>query len=100
MSGAWVYILECADGSYYTGLTKQVEPKARVWEHNNKTYREAYTSTRLPVRLIHAEHFELITDAIETERKLKKWNRAKKEAYMNGNWSKLQKLAKRHGSKA
>jgi len=33
MPSAWVYILRCADGSYYTGLTKQEEPETREWEH-------------------------------------------------------------------
>ena len=97
--GAWVYILKCADDSYYTGLTKQQEPDARVWEHNNKLYRDAYTSTRLPVKLIHAEYFDLVVDAIATERKLKTWSREKKEACMKGDWERLKALSKRRGGK-
>ena len=99
MSGAWVYILECADKSFYTGLTKQNDPVARVWEHNNRIYKDAYTATRLPVKLDYTEHFESITDAIETERKIKGWSRAKKIAMINGDWQRVVDLSKRRGGK-
>ena len=97
MSGAWVYILECADKSFYTGLTKQTDAIAREWEHNNRIYKDAYTSTRLPVKLVYAEHFESITDAIETEQKIKGWGRAKKIAMINGDWNRVVDLSKRRG---
>jgi len=71
MAGAWVYILECSDGSFYTGLTKQEDPEGRVWEHNNRVYKDAYTSTRLPVKLAYAEHYELIIEVIAAERRIK-----------------------------
>lgn len=97
MSGAWVYILKCADHSYYVGLTKQTEPEARVGEHNNNIYKDAYTATRLPVQLAHAEYYELVLEAIAAERKMKNWSRAKKEAYMAGDWERLKALSKRRG---
>ena len=97
MSGAWVYILKCADHSYYVGLTKQTEPEARMWEHNNNIYKDAYTATRLPVQLAHAEYYELVLEAIAAERKMKNWSRAKKEAYMAGDWERLKALSKRRG---
>lgn len=100
MSGAYVYILKCSDSSLYTGLTKQAEPEARVWEHNNKTYKNAYTSTRLPVQLVYAEYFELVIDAATAERKIKGWSRAKKEAMMRSDWQTIVELAKRRGGKA
>lgn len=99
MSGAWVYVLKCADGSYYTGLTKHNEPAARVWEHNNKIYVDSYTTTRLPVELMHADYFEMIVDAIAAERKIKGWSRAKKEALIAGDWAKLKSLSKRRSGK-
>ena len=99
MSGAWVYILRCSDGSYYTGLTKQEEPEAREWEHNEGTYEDSYTSTRRPVRLVYAENFELVVDAIAAERRIKGWSRRKKEALMAGDWQKLVVLSKRRGGK-
>ncbi|QSH51645.1 GIY-YIG nuclease family protein, partial [Brucella melitensis] len=45
-----VYILRCADGSYYTGLTKQ-NIEARLWEHNEGIY-DSYTKKRRPVELV------------------------------------------------
>jgi predicted GIY-YIG superfamily endonuclease len=56
MTSARIYIVECSDGSFYTGLTKQIDPEARVWEHNNRVYQDSYTSFRLPVKLAYAEH--------------------------------------------
>ena len=97
MGGAWVYILECADGSFYTGLTKQAGPEARVWEHNSKAYPNAYTSKRLPVKLAFAEFYDSITAAIEAERRIKGWSRAKKIAMMKGDWQSVIALSKRRG---
>ena len=97
MSGAWVYILRCVDGSYYAGLTKQEEPEALEWEHNSGTYPDAYTAKRRPVKLVYAESFELIIDAIEAERRIKGWSRAKKEALISGDWQQITALAKRRG---
>ena len=50
----WVYILRCADGSYYTGHTDHLE--ARVAAHPAGEF-EGYTSTRLPVELVFSEEF-------------------------------------------
>ncbi|HRA94195.1 MAG: GIY-YIG nuclease family protein [Rhizobiales bacterium] len=100
MSGAWVYILRCSDGSYYTGLTKQAESEAREWEHNEGIYEDSYTSTRRPVKLVYAENFELVVDAIAAERRIKGWSRRKKEALMAGDWQKLVALSKRRGGKS
>jgi putative endonuclease len=99
MSGAWVYILKCSDGSYYTGLTRNEMPEAREQQHNDATFSDAYTSTRRPVKLVYAEYLELVTDAIDAERKIKKWSRAKKEALIRGDWERVQALAKRRGGK-
>ncbi|MGC1560612.1 MAG: GIY-YIG nuclease family protein [Bradyrhizobium sp.] len=54
-----------------------------------------YTASRRPVELIFSQWFDQITDAIENERKLKKWSRAKKEALIRGDFASLPKLAKR-----
>ena len=58
-----------------------------------------YTFTRRPVKLIFSEHYERIVDAIAAERRIKRWSRAKKEAYMRGDFSALIALSTR-GSKA
>ena len=99
MSGAWVYILKCADGSYYTGITRNEMPEAREWQHNQATFPDAYTSSRRPVKLVYAEHLDMIIDAIDAERRIKGWSRAKKEALIAGDWTLLQQLAKRRGGK-
>lgn len=99
MHGAWVYILKCADDSYYTGLTRSEMPEARVWHHNNATEPDSYTATRRPVKLVYAEHLDMVTDAIAAERKLKGWSRAKKEALIAGDWTLVQTLSKRRGGK-
>jgi putative endonuclease len=91
--GAWLYILRCADGSYYVGTTRS-SLDSRIAQHNAGTF-EGYTTTRRPVDLIFSQWFDQITDAIENERKLKKWSRAKKEALIRGDFASLQQLAKR-----
>jgi putative endonuclease len=67
---------------------------SRIAQHNAGTF-EGYTKTRRPVELIFSQWFDQITDAIENERKLKKWSRAKKEALIRGDFASLQQLAKR-----
>lgn len=89
---ATVYILECADGSYYTGLTKQ-DIEARVWEHNEGVYK-GYTSKRLPVTLVFMEIYERLTDAINREQQIKGWNRKKKQALIAMNYEALPELSK------
>lgn len=98
--GAWVYILRCNDGSYYTGLTRSQEPEKRLSEHNIALSPGAFTAKRLPVKLVYAEYFDMVVDAIAAERKIKGWSRAKKEALMTGNWDEVVRLSKRRGGKS
>jgi putative endonuclease len=91
--GAWLYILRCSDGSYYVGTTR-TSLEIRIAQHNDGTF-QGYTSSRRPVELIFSQWFDQITDAIENERKLKGWSRAKKEALIRGDFASLQQLAKR-----
>ncbi|GAB5504838.1 MAG: GIY-YIG nuclease family protein [Rhizobiaceae bacterium] len=96
---ATVYILRCADGSYYTGLTKQ-GIEARVWEHNEGLY-DGYTKKRRPVELVFTETYGRIVDAIARERQIKDWSRAKKEALIALQYERLPELARsRQGVKA
>ena len=81
-------------------LTKQEEPEAREWEHNEGIYEDSYTSTRRPVKLVYAESFDLVIDAIAAERRIKGWSRRKKEALMAGDWQRLVELSKRRGGKS
>jgi putative endonuclease len=81
---AYVYILQCADGSYYTETARQ-GLEQRVAEHDAGHY-GGYTATRRPVRLVFSQWFERITDAIAAERQIKGWSRAKKEALITGDF--------------
>src|SRR6266700_6851247 len=91
--GAYLYILRCVDGSYYTG-TARSGLEQRVAEHNAGTY-GGYTAQRRPVTLVFSQWFERITDAIAAERQVKGWSRAKKEALIRGDFGSLHRLAKR-----
>jgi putative endonuclease len=93
VTGAYLYILQCFDGSYYTG-TARSGLEQRVAEHNAGTY-DGYTATRRPVILIFSEWFEQIADAIAAERQVKGWSRAKKEALIRGDFGRLRELSKR-----
>jgi putative endonuclease len=80
--GAYVYIVQCRDGSFYTGSTRgSVED--RVNQHNAGSF-GGYTATRRPVRLVFSEYFDRIMDAVSAERQIKGWSRAKKEALLRG----------------
>jgi putative endonuclease len=92
--GAFVYMLRCRDGSYYVGSATGNDLTSRLAQHQSGVI-AGYTMTRRPVELVWSEHFERITDAIATERQIKGWGRAKKEALIAGNWTALRNLAKR-----
>ncbi|HEX5306948.1 MAG TPA: GIY-YIG nuclease family protein [Dyella sp.] len=87
----FLYILRCADGSLYIGHTDDLD---RRMEQHDLGRGCAYTATRRPVKLIHAEAFETRYEALTMERRLKGWSRAKKLAYIAGNWSVVSALAK------
>jgi putative endonuclease len=96
--GAFVYMLQCADGSYYVGSARSDDLGGRIAEHEAGKHR-GYTYTRRPVHLVWSERFDRITDAIATERQIKGWNRAKKEALVRGDWGELKRLARRRAGK-
>jgi putative endonuclease len=89
---AWVYILRCADGSYYVG-SAQNGLEQRLAEHAAGLHK-GYTSNRLPVVLVFSQDFDRITDAIAMERRLKGWSRAKKEALIRGDFAELSALSR------
>jgi putative endonuclease len=96
--GTFVYMLRCADKSYYVGSATGNDLAKRVAEHEAGTY-AGYTSTRRPVTLVWSEYFEQITEAITAERQIKGWSRAKKEALIESNWSALQSLSRRRAGR-
>ena len=93
----YVYILSCSDNSYYTGVTSNLTQ--RLEDHQNRKYLNSYTSCRLPVELVYYCSFTEITMAIETEKQIKKWSRAKKEALINEEYELLPNLAKKKFTK-
>jgi len=92
--GAWLYILRCSDGAYYIGTTRDSLDR-RVAEHQAGTF-GGYTARHRPVKLVYSQHFARITDAIEVERQVKGWRRAKKEALIRGDFELLPALSRRN----
>ena len=76
-----VYILRCADDSLYVGYTFDLELRM---VHHNEGRGSRFTALRRPVELIHTERHETLASALERERQLKHWTRAKKLALVNG----------------
>ena len=94
MNGASIYILRCADGSFYTGVTRR-SVEERVSEHNSGMI-PGFTSKRRPVALLFSETYARVDEAIAAERRIRGWSRAKKIAYMRGDFDALSKFAKNH----
>ena len=82
---AYMYVVECCDGSYYTGYTTDV--KRRVAVHNSGKGAK-YTRARLPVKLIYAEGFDSKEEAMSAEARLKRKKRPQKESFLNDNQNK------------
>lgn len=93
MKTYYVYILLCSDNTYYTGVTSNLTN--RVDDHNKRKYLNSYTSKRLPVKLVFFCTFTEISLAIATEKQIKKWSKAKKEALINEAYYLLPNLAKK-----
>jgi putative endonuclease len=95
----FVYMLLCADGSYYVGLTS-AGIEHRFWEHQCGRFR-GYTYSRRPVTLVWSQEFQRLDDAIACERQIKGWRREKKAALARNDWiavSALSRTANRHPS--
>jgi predicted GIY-YIG superfamily endonuclease len=86
----WVYILRCADLSYYTGHTDNLEH--RIAQHSSGQHR-GYTSKRLPVVLVWSQSFVTRQEALDSEMQIKGWGRKKKEAMIQGDWVEVSRLA-------
>ena len=93
MQISYVYILKCADDSYYTGVTSNIDQ--RMQQHESAFYPDCYTASRRPVELVFYAEFTNIGFAIDKEKQIKKWSRSKKEALINGDFDQLPNLAKK-----
>ena len=91
MKLSWVYIILCSDNTFYTGCTTNLNE--RIYQHKTGLYK-GYTSKRLPVKLVWYEEFRDINEAIDMERRIKKWSKAKKTALIKGDFETVRELAK------
>lgn len=82
-----VYILLCSDGTYYTGLTNNLD--RRISEHKYGTDINSYTFSRRPVSLVYTAQFTYILKAIAFEKKIKKWSQKKKRLLIDGKINKF-----------
>ncbi len=87
-----VYILRCSDGTYYTGLTKDLE--GRVQEHEIGIHPESYTFRRRPVKLEWSIVTESYQEAFQWEHRIKGWSRAKKKALIRGDIDGIHEIVK------
>ena len=87
-----VYILRCADDSFYVGSAQDFD--ARLKAHNEGRG-ATYTFKHRPVRLVYSESFASEVDALIRERQLKRWSHGKKEALIKGDLERLKHLGKR-----
>ena len=87
-----VYILRCADGSYYVGYAQDIEQRLRAHSGGRAA---PYTAGRLPVHLVYSEKHESIESARRRELQLKRWSRKKKEALFRGDIAGLKKMSEK-----
>ena len=87
----WVYILRCADGSFYSGHTDNLD--TRIAQHQAGEGSD-WTRRRRPVELAWCEAMPSRLEAMEAEHRIKPWSRAKKEALVDRDWQKLSHFAR------
>lgn len=91
---AFVYILECGDGSYYVGSTRNLD--GRMEQHHSGAGGE-YTAKRQPVKLVFFQELERIDEAWQREKQIQGWGRAKRRALVEGRMTDLPALSRSHG---
>ena len=92
-----VYILICADNSYYTGLSNDLDK--RVWQHETGYFPECYTFNKRPIKLAWNTIVETAEEAAKLEKQIKGWSRKKKEALIKGDIDELKKLSNKKKTK-
>ena len=93
----WMYILECSDGSYYTGSTNNLE--LRLKKHQNGEGAN-HTKKHLPVKLVYFEEFNRVDFAFKREKQIQGWSRIKKEALIRSEFERLPELSRNYQSVA
>ena len=92
MQPFWVYILRCADNSYYTGHSDNLEQ--RIAQHNSGEIPSCYTFSRRPIELVFSQECASRAEALAAEIQIKGWSRKKKEAMIRGEWAEVSRLSK------
>ena len=94
---SWVYMLRCADGSFYVGSTRDLE--LRVAQHNSNDEGAAYTRRRRPVELVWAAECEHIGEAFALEKQIQGWSRRKRQALIDGDYDSIIQLSRRRAGR-
>ena len=89
---AFTYMLECGDGSFYVGSTRDLQ---RRLDQHRTGLGAARTRVRLPVRLVWCEEHEHVGAAYAREKQIRKWSRAKRIALAEGRYGDLPALSRR-----
>ncbi len=89
----YTYILECANGKYYTGSTIDLDRRLAQYQAGEGAN---FTRKNLPVKLVYYEEFQRIDQAFYREKQIQGWCRKKKEALINGEQDKLPELSKNY----
>lgn len=87
----YVYILHCADGTYYTGHADDLD--RRIAEHQSGAF-PGYTHDRRPVELMFSETFLTLPEALEREQQIKDWSRKRKETLFQPDWAAASHMAR------
>ncbi|WP_428312109.1 GIY-YIG nuclease family protein [Hydrocarboniphaga sp.] len=88
----WMYMLQCSDGSFYTGHTDNLD--LRIAQHQHGEGAE-HTRMRRPVQLAYSQAFATRDEAMTAELQIKRWSRAKKKALAAGDWAALSAAARK-----
>jgi len=92
MKYLYVYILECADDTFYIGVTNNVG--RRFIEHTTGIKEDSYVFSRRPIKLVYCKQFAKPMEAINFEKQIKGWTREKKIALIRNDYDTLHELAK------
>ena len=90
MNKVSVYILECSDGTFYTGSTNSLQKRL---EEHALGLGSIYTKDRLPIKLVFCEGYSRIDEAFAREKQIQGWSRAKKIAVIQQRYQDLPKLS-------
>jgi predicted GIY-YIG superfamily endonuclease len=93
----WVYILQCADNTFYVGHTDNLASRLR-WHRAGFAAR--HTALRLPVELVYKEEHPSTQSAVRRERQLKRWSGQKKAALIRGDLAEVKRLSRRRRPKS